>query len=223
MHPRSILGAATVGLILGASAGAVVIPPGGVVAPAGTTLGQSPWIEIDWLGELVYNGIIPVTDQAGQEKLLQTLVYRHPVGALGDRACSSIYVGSAPDQSIRPVRFTISGYRGLAVNSDWRSDVLVGGGPTTKITRSADGDTLAFDLGQARTTHYVSMPIVVATDATRFANTGTLRLELNTGQIVVFENFPVPLAPCAGDANADGVINFADLNAVLSDFGRPCP
>lgn len=29
-----------------------------------------------------------------------------------------------------------------------------------------------------------------------------------------------PLPPCPGDSNADGVVNFADLNAVLSDFGQ---
>ncbi|MBX3353888.1 MAG: hypothetical protein KF684_13225 [Phycisphaeraceae bacterium] len=29
-----------------------------------------------------------------------------------------------------------------------------------------------------------------------------------------------PLPPCPGDTNADGVVNFADLNAVLSAFGQ---
>ena len=29
-----------------------------------------------------------------------------------------------------------------------------------------------------------------------------------------------PVAPCPGDANGDGVVNFADLNAVLGAFGQ---
>lgn len=31
------------------------------------------------------------------------------------------------------------------------------------------------------------------------------------------------LPDCPGDANADGAVNFADLNAVLSNFGQPIP
>jgi hypothetical protein len=29
-----------------------------------------------------------------------------------------------------------------------------------------------------------------------------------------------PLSSCLGDANGDGVVNFSDLNAVLTDFGE---
>jgi hypothetical protein len=29
-----------------------------------------------------------------------------------------------------------------------------------------------------------------------------------------------PTAPCLGDANGDGIVNFTDLSAVLTEFGR---
>lgn len=31
------------------------------------------------------------------------------------------------------------------------------------------------------------------------------------------------LPDCPGDTNADGAVNFADLNHVLSNFGQPVP
>ena len=33
----------------------------------------------------------------------------------------------------------------------------------------------------------------------------------------------VPLPNCTGDANGDGVVNFADLNTVLANFGSNGP
>jgi hypothetical protein len=39
-----------------------------------------------------------------------------------------------------------------------------------------------------------------------------------------FEFQPEGTGPtCVGDANGDGVINLADLNAVLAAFGSACP
>jgi hypothetical protein len=31
------------------------------------------------------------------------------------------------------------------------------------------------------------------------------------------------LGPCPGDAKGDGVVNFADVNEVFSNFGAICP
>ena len=100
-----------------------------------------------------------------------------------------------PTQSHRPLTFTIDGYSGLAVNTNWRNDIFAGGAPVTKITRSDDGDRLTFDLGAAQTSHFVSMPVFVYPDSSVFRNTGTLRVQLNDGRELVFTDLPVPIPP----------------------------
>jgi hypothetical protein len=47
----------------------------------------------------------------------------------------------------------------------------------------------------------------------------------DSGSARVFLSVPLPSAPapCPGDLTGDGVVNFADLNGVLSNFGVPCP
>jgi predicted lipoprotein with Yx(FWY)xxD motif len=46
-----------------------------------------------------------------------------------------------------------------------------------------------------------------------------------SGSARVFFSVPLPAAPapCPGDLNGDKIVNFADLNGVLSNFGAPCP
>jgi hypothetical protein len=46
-----------------------------------------------------------------------------------------------------------------------------------------------------------------------------------SGSARVFLSVPLPAAPapCPGDLNGDGEVNFTDLNSVLSNFGQPCP
>jgi hypothetical protein len=47
----------------------------------------------------------------------------------------------------------------------------------------------------------------------------------DSGSARVFLSVPLPSAPapCPGDLTGDGVVNFADLNLLLSNFGLPCP
>jgi hypothetical protein len=46
----------------------------------------------------------------------------------------------------------------------------------------------------------------------------------NSGSARFFFSVPLPTGPsCLGDLNGDNVVNFADLNLVLSNFGLPCP
>jgi hypothetical protein len=44
----------------------------------------------------------------------------------------------------------------------------------------------------------------------------------NSGSARVFLSFVLP-ASCPGDLNGDNVVNFTDLNGVLTNFGQPCP
>jgi hypothetical protein len=43
-----------------------------------------------------------------------------------------------------------------------------------------------------------------------------------SGGVFVFRSFALP-GPCPGDLTGDNIVNFADLNGVLSNFGVPCP
>ena len=46
----------------------------------------------------------------------------------------------------------------------------------------------------------------------------------DSGSARVFLSFVLPASStCPGDLNGDGVVNFTDLNGVLSNFGVPCP
>ncbi len=46
----------------------------------------------------------------------------------------------------------------------------------------------------------------------------------DSGSARVFYSYQLPAAPepCAGDLNGDNIVNFSDLNTVLSNFGAPC-
>jgi predicted lipoprotein with Yx(FWY)xxD motif len=47
---------------------------------------------------------------------------------------------------------------------------------------------------------------------------------IRSGSARVFFSFALPSAtPCPADVNGDGVVNFTDLNGVLTNFGVPCP
>ncbi len=46
----------------------------------------------------------------------------------------------------------------------------------------------------------------------------------SSGSVFVFRSVALPAAStCPGDLNGDHVVNFADLNGVLSNFGDTCP
>jgi hypothetical protein len=47
---------------------------------------------------------------------------------------------------------------------------------------------------------------------------------VDSGSVRVFLSVPTPAAPttCPGDATGDSIVNFADLNAILSNFGDAC-
>ncbi len=47
---------------------------------------------------------------------------------------------------------------------------------------------------------------------------------MNSGSVRVYLSVPAPATttPCPGDATGDGIVNFADLNSILSNFGDTC-
>lgn len=62
------------------------------------------------------------------------------------------------------------------------------------------------------------------------AVTGQPGFDLSLGVVgsPVYNSFLIsvvnaPPAPCAGDANGDGTVNFADISTVLANFGSACP
>ena len=64
----------------------------------------------------------------------------------------------------------------------------------------------------------------VMTNATEVAPSGSVQINLSSGDSATIAGLRVPIdeTTCPGDANADGVVNFADLNAVLAAFGTTC-
>jgi hypothetical protein len=54
---------------------------------------------------------------------------------------------------------------------------------------------------------------------------GCMTIYLTTGEFVTIRTFApgAPCPSCRGDVNGDGIVDFADLNLVLSNFGMTCP
>lgn len=96
-----------------------------------------------------------------------------------------------------------------------------------RASRTTDGDIVAFewdvpvpppsgDVGSQVFFIFSSAPLIDMN--------GRVRVTLNTGEQALIEGIPVPTLgeECIGDTNADGVINFTDLNGVLTNFGEDC-
>jgi hypothetical protein len=97
-----------------------------------------------------------------------------------------------------------------------------------RAARTPDGDVVAFEwdvpvpppsgpIGSQVFFVYSSAPLIDMN--------GRMRVTLNTGEQAIIQGVPVPTLgeACPGDTNADGVINFTDLNGVLTNFGEDCP
>jgi hypothetical protein len=91
-------------------------------------------------------------------------------------------------------------------------------------SRTASGTQVAFFFGDA-----VLLPgqdsrfFFIHTEATSFDSNVQARITLNTGETVIIGGLRGPaLTDCPGDTNGDGVVNFTDLNTVLTNFGDDC-
>ena len=127
----------------------------------------------------------------------------------------------------RIVAVEFTGYAPFAIETEFLSEATNNNEPK-RVVRSADGDTLRFEFETPILADQTTKFFYAMTNATQHANVGTMRVILNTGEIGIVNNFPVPVmpaaqAPCPGDNTGDGVINFADLNSVLTNFGNACP
>lgn len=216
---------------MGASvASATVLEPGGSFVPVGTTGAASPWLST---GLAALNSVNSYTVLNGSGQSLLTgdfIVAIVPMPPFVDRGYC-VYVVSvftSPQGPRQVASIELSGFAGASVDAGFRTDLAPFGGTSpapSLASRSADGDTVRFDFQPGVSAFAPSRALFVYTPSARLQNTGTARITINTGESVTLTGLPVPtsLASCEGDANADGVINFADLNGVLTNFGEPCP
>jgi hypothetical protein len=83
--------------------------------------------------------------------------------------------------------------------------------------------TIALDPSRFRVNSANGATPTPAAFAAVMANVQTLRIPAEFGAIVIettrLDSVSL-VAPCPGDTNGDGVVNFTDLNAVLSAFGQ---
>ncbi len=128
-----------------------------------------------------------------------------------------------PGRSI--VRVEVGGYQGFQTNVEYREDGsgVLGPGGAARSVPSGSFVAFYFQSGGALEGGVDSRFFHVFTDAGQFARAGTARIVLNTGESIILDAVLEPaLTDCPGDTNGDGVVNFTDLNTVLSDFGDDC-
>ncbi|MGP1309682.1 MAG: hypothetical protein ACTS27_05740, partial [Phycisphaerales bacterium] len=207
---------------LSSSALAVPLAPGDQVNLSGTTSAESPWLGgvslladvfpftiTDSQGSPVFQGTFTCEPIRSAE--LGTLYIRYrlrDMQAIGNRAVA---------------RVDILGYGETQTNVDYSLTGLGDVGPSA-AARSASGQQVTFFFDPLLFVSQDSRLFWAFTNATERTNTGQARITLNTGESVVIQGVCVPsLGTCPGDSNGDGVVNFADLNEVLSEFGEDCP
>ncbi len=204
------------------SALAVPLAPGDQVNLNGTTSAQNSWYAgvnqdgtqivpftiRDAQNNPVFQGTF--TAAAARSFELGTIRMRYrlrDMQVIGNRAISYI---------------EINGYGGLQTNVDYSLDGLGDNGPS-QAQRNASGVRLTYVFNPLLLASQDSYFFWAFTNGTSFADIGQARIVLNTGESVVLDDVRVAtLTDCPGDTNGDGVINFTDLNTVLSSFGDDC-
>jgi hypothetical protein len=220
---KRVLSAACIvaGLVMSGSALAVPLAPGEQTTLNGTTTSQTSWVAgeslgaddfpftiTDAQGSPVFQGTFTCEPIRSDE--LGTIRIRHIVRdmqAIGNRAVS---------------RVDIVGFGTFQTNVDYSTSGLGDVGPSA-ASRSASGAQVSFFFNPLLFVSQDSRFFWVHTNATARSNTGQARITLNTGEFVIIQGVCVPaLTDCPGDTNGDGVINFTDLNTVLTNFGEDC-
>jgi hypothetical protein len=118
----------------------------------------------------------------------------------------------------------ILGFAGLQTNVEYRTDGIGDIGPNLASRTNGDGAQISFLFANPLLTpdlesHYFH----VFSNGANFNLLGLARIVLNTGESVIIAGVYLPsLTNCPGDTNGDGIVNFADLNTVLTNFGEEC-
>lgn len=190
----------------------------------GTTIGASPWLATSTFVVLFS---YPVVVRDAQQNVIYaaTLEQRLINSATLQRFIIECRVRftESNGRAIRSIEF--SGYENFATNVDYRAD-LAGNVSPSLASRSADGDTVLFDFASSGIPGGAeSFRFFVMTNATSTADTGRAIVTLTTGESVTLHGVRIPVytPDCPGDINQDSVVNFTDLNSVLSNFGQACP
>lgn len=230
MNARTLLGMVAALGVAASSASAVVINPGQWSALSGTNSAQSPWLSAP-SPSAVPTSIAVLSSPTTAVYVCTLLVSQGAAVPLATPVLSYRFENTlAQDDTRRIASVSFTGYKDIRIDADFRLDTG-GVGDPKRVRRSADGDTLTFEFetpipGNVAATRF----FFAYTNGATIVNDGTATLVLTTGESRTVTGIPrpslgvAPQAPsCAGDTNGDGVINFADLNAVLSDFGQPCP
>ena len=226
---RNFACAAALGTI-GATTFGVVINPGEWSVVEGTNPTQSPWLSVPSPGavgaQFAVIGAPSVAIYSGQLLISfgETVPLEEPV------LFYRFQQTWAADTTRRISSISFTGYKDIRVEAEYLTN-QAGDGQPKRVRRSADGDVITFEF---------ETPIPGNVAATRFFYTytnganlvfdGTATITLLSGETTTISGIPRPslgVAPpaptCQGDFNADGVINFTDLNGVLTNFGELCP
>ena len=225
LNPMLIPVLSCVAAMTGSSALAVPIHPGDVVNLNGTTAAAEPWlvgVNADGASAFPFtvldNGGVPVfqgvfTSEPRRSDILGTTRVRYrlrDMQAVGDR---------------RVARVDILGFAGLQTNVEYRTDGIGVVGPNLASRVHTTGAQISFIFSNPLLTPGLeSRYFHVHSNGAAFTETGIVRVVLNTGESAIFGGVHIPaLTDCPNDVNGDGVINFADLNSVLTSFGNACP
>lgn len=122
-------------------------------------------------------------------------------------------------------RIEAESFKDYLVRADWRNDTP-GMAMPNFADRNGSGSVINYDfLTPPLFSGSDSRFFFAFTDATRFNADGCVTIYLTSGEFVTLPSFAPgePCDSCRGDVNGDGIVNFEDLNEVLSAFGNMCP
>lgn len=213
----------TLGVIGGAAVGDV-FQPGQTLTLEGTTPTLSPWLQGNVSGGTTR--FFEVRDGSNAVVFSGTLVVDFVQAVpFGVQYANYRLVGTSGVGGRSVTSIQLPGWRTSSVDAEFRSDLEPGAVPPSFAGRSLDGDTMTFLFTGGLPSGEDSRFFYIYSGATEIVSTGIARVILNTNEFVEITGLPIP-APdvaCPGDTNGDGVINFVDLNGVLSNFGQNCP
>lgn len=222
-HAPTIL-VTTAAALLGASgAFAAPIRDGDQIALGGVTLAQEPWLDAQGVVS-TFQWTFDVRDGSNAVILTGRLEQRVYMSATLRMLVMDYRIRDIVSSEAKVTRLDVDGFSQFATNVDFRTDLPGTTGPEGAI-RSGNGDTVSFTFFDNALPEGVNhFPLYLLSNAKQTLIGGTATIHVSTGESVSISGLrsPLYLPHCARDLNRDGIINFADLNAVLSSFGLAC-